>query len=74
MSGHSPVVSGAQLVTALERVGWRQVHRRGSHLRLKHPDRVIAIVVPLHKELKRGTPNGVLRDVGLSAEDLRKLL
>ena len=74
MSPHAPVVSGAQLVKALERVGWEAVRQRGSHVRLKHPERLTALVVPLHKELKRGTLNGILRDAGLDTDDLRNLL
>jgi predicted RNA binding protein YcfA (HicA-like mRNA interferase family) len=71
---HSPVVSGAQLVKALEKVGWEQVRQRGSHVRLKHAGRTTSLVVPLHRELKRGTLNGILRDADLSSEELRDLL
>jgi predicted RNA binding protein YcfA (HicA-like mRNA interferase family) len=74
VSPHSPVVSGAQLVKALERAGWEQVRQRGSHVRLKHPVRPAALVVPLHRELKRGTLNGILRDAGISSDELRDLL
>jgi hypothetical protein len=31
-------------------------------------------LVPLHAELKRGTLNGILRDAGLSRDELRGLL
>jgi predicted RNA binding protein YcfA (HicA-like mRNA interferase family) len=34
-----PVVSGAQLIRALERLGWETVRERGSHVRLRHPER-----------------------------------
>jgi predicted RNA binding protein YcfA (HicA-like mRNA interferase family) len=57
-----PVVSGPQLIKALEQVGWQQVRQRGSHVRLKHQGRALFLVVPLHRELKRGTLNGILRD------------
>jgi predicted RNA binding protein YcfA (HicA-like mRNA interferase family) len=67
-------VSGAQLVKALERAGWEQVRQRGSHVRLKHPARTTPLVVPLHRELKRGTLNGILRDAGISSDELRGLL
>jgi hypothetical protein len=33
-----------------------------------------ALVVPLHKEIKRGTLGGILRDADLTADDLRRLL
>jgi predicted RNA binding protein YcfA (HicA-like mRNA interferase family) len=74
VSERLPVVSGAQLVTALGKVGWTAVRQRGSHVRLKHPDRPAALVVPLHRELKRGTLAGILRDAGMDREDFRRLL
>lgn len=61
-----PVVPGAQLIRALERVGWESVRQRGSHVRLRHPERRTFLVVPLHKELKRGTLRGILRDADLT--------
>jgi predicted RNA binding protein YcfA (HicA-like mRNA interferase family) len=66
-----PVVSGAELIHALERRGWQVIRQRGSHVRLRHPDRQAFLVVPLHKELKRGTLHGILRDAGLAADELR---
>jgi predicted RNA binding protein YcfA (HicA-like mRNA interferase family) len=66
-----PVVSGAQLIHALERLGWKAVRQRGSHVRLKHAKRRTFLVVPLHKELKRGTLRGILRDADVSVDELR---
>lgn len=74
MSERLPVVSGAQLVNALTRVGWVSVRQRGSHVRLKHPNRAVSLVVPLHRELKRGTLAGILRDAGVDRDELRRLL
>lgn len=74
MSRRLPVVSGAQLVAVLERLGWEVLRQRGSHVRLRHPDRSVFLVVPLHRELKRGTLNGILRDAGLDRDELRDLL
>lgn len=74
MSERLPVVSGAQLIRALEQQGWEAIRQRGSHVRLKHPDRSVFLVVPLHRDLKRGTLSGILRDAGLDRDELRKLL
>jgi predicted RNA binding protein YcfA (HicA-like mRNA interferase family) len=74
VSGRLPVVSGAQLVAVLERLGWQVLRQRGSHVRLRHPDRSVFLVVPLHRELKKGTLNGILRDAGLDRDELRDLL
>ncbi len=73
-TGKLPVVSGDQLVKALGRAGWQVVRQRGSHVRLKHPDRQMALTIPLHKELKRGTLRGILGDAGLDVDQLRELL
>jgi predicted RNA binding protein YcfA (HicA-like mRNA interferase family) len=74
LSGALPVVSGAELVSALGKLGWVAVRQRGSHVRLRHPDNPVPLVVPLHREIKRGTLAGVLRDAGVTAEELRQLL
>jgi predicted RNA binding protein YcfA (HicA-like mRNA interferase family) len=74
LSGALPVVSGAELVSALGKLGWVAVRQRGSHVRLRHPDNPVPLVVPLHREIRRGTLAGVLRDAGVTAEELRQLL
>lgn len=74
MSRRQPVVSGAALIRALGQDGWQVVRQRGSHVRLKKPGRRIALVVPLHKEIRKGTLAGILRDADLTADELRQLL
>lgn len=74
MSERLPVLSGRQLIDALSKLGWMEIRQRGSHVRLKHPDRPVSLVVPLHRELKRGTLSGILRDAGVEREELRRLL
>lgn len=71
MSERLPVVSGAKLIDVLQKLGWEVARQRGSHVRLKHQDRAVSLVVPLHRELKRGTLNGILRDASLSRDELR---
>lgn len=50
-------VSGQQAIKALERLGFKLVRQRGSHVILKKstPAGNIGCAVPLHKELKIGT-------------------
>jgi predicted RNA binding protein YcfA (HicA-like mRNA interferase family) len=75
MSG-LPVVRPRQLIRALERAGFFVHHIRGSHHYLRHPDRPgILITVPVHtRDLKRGTLRAILRQAGLTPDDLRSLL
>lgn len=74
MNPHQPVVSGRRLVKVLEAEGWEVARQRGSHVRLHKDGRRIALVVPLHRELKKGTVAGILRDAGIQPDDLRRLL
>ncbi len=76
MSPRLPRPTGAELLGALQRDGWRELRRRGSHVILAHPDRADHVVVPLHggRAVKPGTLAGILRDAGLRADDLRRLL
>lgn len=62
-----PRVSGAQVVRALERLGFAVARQRGSHIVLRRGSS--GCVVPNHRELKTGTLAGVLKQAGVSAED-----
>lgn len=70
------VVTPRQLIRALERAGFYVHHVRGSHYYLKHPDRpTLRVSVPYHaRDMKRGTLHAIMRDAGLTAEQLMALL
>jgi predicted RNA binding protein YcfA (HicA-like mRNA interferase family) len=62
-----PRLSGREAVAALERLGFRQVRQRGSHVVLRRADR--GCVVPLHKTLAVGTLRSALRQSGITPEE-----
>ena len=69
-----PPISGADMVKILERKGYVQMRTRGSHVRLYPPDflsNAKKVTVPLHKQLKAGTLSGIMKDAGLTQEDLK---
>lgn len=59
-----PVLSGRDVIGALERLGFLQVRRKGSHVVLQRSG--IGCVVPMHREIKAGTLSGILRQAGLT--------
>jgi predicted RNA binding protein YcfA (HicA-like mRNA interferase family) len=70
-----PATSGPEVVRALERAGFIQVSRRGSHCKLRHDERRLTVIVPLHRQaLPRGTLASILRQAEMSADELRRLL
>ena len=68
-----PLVSGRQVLTALERLGFSEVHRKGSHVKMRHQDGRI-IVFPFHDEIDRFTLKGALRDAEVDLEEFLRQL
>ncbi len=57
MSPKLPVISGEDLIRALEKFGYVKVRQKGSHVRLRHatdPQR-LPVPFPLHNEIAFGT-------------------
>jgi len=70
----SRTFSGREVVKALRRLGFVVDHQRGSHVFLHNLDRNISVVIPDHKELKRGTLHSILKEAGLTVEKLKTLM
>jgi len=66
-----PLLSGKQVLSALTRLGFNEVHRKGSHVKMKHTDGRL-IVFPFHDEVDLFTLKGALRDAEIEVEDLIK--
>jgi predicted RNA binding protein YcfA (HicA-like mRNA interferase family) len=71
-------VSGKQAVAALERAGFVPIRTKGDHQILRHPTprpgAYATVAVPLHRELATGTLAGILRRIGMTAEEFTELL
>ncbi len=68
-----PLRSGRQVLAAFERLGFVEVHRRGSHVKMEHPDGR-RIVFPFHNEIDRYTLKGALTDADVDlTEFLRQI-
>ncbi|WP_420265090.1 type II toxin-antitoxin system HicA family toxin [Candidatus Magnetominusculus dajiuhuensis] len=63
-----PLLSGHQVLSTLRRLGFEEVHKKGSHVKMKHPDGRI-IVFPYHNEIDRFTLKGALNDAEVNIEE-----
>jgi predicted RNA binding protein YcfA (HicA-like mRNA interferase family) len=63
-----PLLSGRQVLAALSRLGFVEVHQKGSHVKMKHEDGRV-IVFPFHDEVDRYTLKGALRDAEIELAD-----
>ena len=69
-----PVVSGAECVRALSKVGFELYRQRGSHFVLVRKSPPAQTTIPNHKELDRGTLRAIIRQTGLTVEESIALL
>jgi predicted RNA binding protein YcfA (HicA-like mRNA interferase family) len=76
MSPRAPRINAAKLLQALRRDGWEQVRQSGSHVTLKHPTKPTSVTVPKHAQviIKPKTLEAILKQAGLTIDDLRNLL
>ena len=63
-----PVLTGRQVLAALTRLGFVEIHRKGSHVKMRHADGRV-IVFPFHDEVDRFTLKGALRDADIEITD-----
>ena len=68
-----PVISGDDFVKAMRKIGYVWDHTEGSHMILFHSSRG-RLSVPRHKELGRGLLRALIRDAGLTRNELIALL
>ena len=63
-----PLYSGKQVLRALERLGFEEISRKGSHVKMKHMDGRV-IVFPFHDEIDRFTLKGALKDAEIEVDN-----
>jgi predicted RNA binding protein YcfA (HicA-like mRNA interferase family) len=66
-------LSGQELIRILLKLGFVFQRQRGSHVILRRESPFARVSVPDHKVLRVGTLRTILREVGLSVEQLAAL-
>jgi predicted RNA binding protein YcfA (HicA-like mRNA interferase family) len=69
-----PILSGEEVFKILKRAGYEIDHQTGSHIILRNknfPHR--RVTVPNHKSIAKGTLRSIIREVGLSVDEFKKL-
>ena len=69
-----PVVSGADCIKALTKIGFDVVRQRGSHITLVRQYPSTQLTVPNHKNIAKGTLRSLVRDAGLTVDEFIGLL
>jgi predicted RNA binding protein YcfA (HicA-like mRNA interferase family) len=70
-----PRVTAREMVRALRRAGWQITSQAGRHVHLTHPTKPGKVTVPMHSgDMKDGTSRSILRQAGITPDELRGLL
>lgn len=76
MNPKLPIISGREAIKVFEKIGYKVVRQRGSHVRLRDEanEDHLPLTVPDHKELKPGLLRKLIRDANLTVEGFLRLL
>lgn len=76
MTNKLPVVSGKGAIKVFEKVGYRVVRQKGSHIRLRDETNKnnVPLTVPNHREIKPGLLRKLIKDANLTVEEFNKIL
>ena len=69
----SKTFSGKRVVKAFRRIGYIIDHQRGDHVFMHNLEKNISVIVPLHKEIKKGTLNNIIKKAGITIDELKEL-
>ena len=71
-----PSLPYERVIRALRRAGWGVLRQKGSHIRLQKqtPQGTLKLTVPAHRPILRSTLAHILKDAGLSVDELNALL
>ena len=67
-----PIISGADAIRCLEKLGFVVVRQRGSHVVVRRG--LSGCVIPNHKELKVGTLAGALKQADVAVDEFIAVL
>jgi len=68
--GTLPVLKAKEIVAILDRLGFNEVHEKGSHKQFRHPDGR-GTTVPFHqgKDISPILLKQIIKDIGLTVEE-----
>ena len=74
MNPKTPLLSGRKLVKIYQKLGYRKVSQKGSHIKMKNGESGIVAIIPDHKKLDRWTLKTILRETEITEKEIKKYL
>lgn len=70
-----PIIKVRELIRVINKLGFFEFHRVGSHVQFKHSDgRRVTIAIHGGKDVKKKTLKGIINDLDVSIEEFIKIL
>ena len=66
-------VSGLKLAKFLTKKGFEIYSRKGSHVKMISFQRKTKTIIPMHKEISKGTLNNIFKQAKLSEEEINEI-
>lgn len=75
MPSKYPILPPEKIIKALSKLGFTKVSQKGSHAKYRNDDTPQkTYIIPMHKEIAKGTLQSILEQVGITVDEFKKLL
>ncbi len=74
MSSKYPVLPPSKIINALEKIGFEKISQKGSHVKYKNYKTQRVFIIPLHKEIAKGTLKSILEQADVELEIFLNLI
>ena len=74
MASALPVMNGREVVRVFERLGWRFVRQKGSHMILVKTSEIVTLSIPDHSEVAKGTLRKLIRTAGITVDEFLSVM
>ena len=74
MSSKYPMLPPNKIITALTKIGFEKISQKGSHAKYKNQETQRVFIIPLHKEIAKGTLKSILEQADVELETFLNLI
>lgn len=74
MSSKYPVLPPNKIITALTKIGFEKISQKASHAKYKNQETQRVFIIPLHKEIAKGTLKSILEQADVELETFLNLI
>lgn len=74
MSSKYPVLPPYKIINTLSKLGFEKISQKGSHVKYKNKTTQKVFIIPLHKEIAKGTLKSILEQADIELEVFLNLL